>query len=96
MNEIYLVELEGRGGVALNKHVAAGGLVFHCAVLLLDLHNPSTFESSVVNASYNAPGSTYFGGPGSPIGLSGTEGLSSLLSHSDFSSPAASLLPRLL
>merc|ERR1719500_1140853 len=35
-----LIELEGWGGVALNEHVAAGSLVFHCTVLLLDLHNP--------------------------------------------------------
>jgi len=35
-----LIELEGWGGVALNEHVATGSLVFHCTVLLLDLHNP--------------------------------------------------------
>ena len=42
--ERYLVELEGGGRVAFNKHVATGSLVFHCTVLLLDLHNPARFQ----------------------------------------------------
>ena len=55
--------------------------------------SPQSFKVQV-NTSYFP--NSYRGGPGSPIALSGTEGLSSLRSHSDFSSPAASLLPRLL
>ena len=49
--ERHLIELEGWGGVALNEHVATGSLVFHCTVLLLDLHNPSRVWSIVKNSS---------------------------------------------
>ena len=35
-----LVESEGRSGVALDEHVAAGGLLLHGRVLLLDLDDP--------------------------------------------------------
>ena len=59
MKDVYLIELEGRGGVALHKHVAASSLVFHCAVLLLDLHNPSRFKSIVMTANYDTPQSHY-------------------------------------
>ena len=57
--ERYLVELEGGGRVAFNKHVATGSLVFHCTVLLLDLHNPSKFKSIVMTANYDTPQSHY-------------------------------------
>ena len=54
------------------------------------------FQFPPSTAPYFSWISTILGGPGSPMAFRGTEGLSSLLSHSDFSSPAASLLPRLL
>ena len=55
LKDRYLIELEGWGGVALNKHVAARGLVLDRAVLLLDLHDPKSKESYRLVCSIGPP-----------------------------------------